>query len=108
MDEQLFNRIVHLTESAPNFARILNHDLRLVLQHACVLSPYPVASNLFISGIPYTLDTHRQFNTPVSAIFSRSDRGLPILPADIKEIIACHLSQNQTLQSDLRDQLDSI
>jgi hypothetical protein len=52
MDEELLQRIVRLTDSNPNFPRILNRDLRSVLQHACVSSPNAGASSLFISGIP--------------------------------------------------------
>jgi hypothetical protein len=58
-----------LTQSIPNFPRILNRDLRPVLRHARVSSPNAGASNVFISGIPYALDSYRQFITPVYAVF---------------------------------------
>jgi hypothetical protein len=75
MDQGLLNHIIELTESNQKFPRILNRDLRPVLQYACVSSPNAKASNLFISGIPYALDTYRQFTTPVYAVFSRNDPG---------------------------------
>jgi hypothetical protein len=37
MGRELFNHIVELTQSIPNFPRILNHDLQPVLQHAHIL-----------------------------------------------------------------------
>jgi hypothetical protein len=69
-----------------------------VLQHACVSSPNAGASSLFISGIPYALDTDRQFRTPVDAVFDRRDSGLSTSPGDIQEIIALVLSRNEILQ----------
>jgi hypothetical protein len=57
MDEQLLNRIVQLSESRPNFPRILNHDLQPILQYTRISAPNGPASNLFISGVPYALDT---------------------------------------------------
>jgi hypothetical protein len=108
MDDRLLNRIVHLTVSNPTFPRILNRDLRPVLQHASISSPNGPASNLFISSISYALDTYRQFITPVYAVFSRCNQGLPIPHEDIQQIIAFILSQNKTLQGYLRDRLDSI
>jgi hypothetical protein len=102
MDEELLQRIIRLTEPNPHFPRILNRDLRPVLQHPCVSSPKAGASRLFISGIPYALDTYRQFRTPVYAVFHRRDRGFSTSPGDIQEIIALVLSRNETLQSCLR------
>jgi hypothetical protein len=102
MDEHLLDHIVHFTESSRNFPRILNRDLRPVLQYACVWFPNASASKLFISGIPYALDTYHQFTTPVYAVFSRNDRGLLGPFGDIEQIIAFILSQNHTLQHYLR------
>jgi hypothetical protein len=78
MDQRLLDRIVDLTYSNPNFPRILNRDLRPVIQRACISSPNGRASNVFISGIPYALDADRPFTAPVYAVFSRGQRGLPI------------------------------
>jgi hypothetical protein len=66
----LLNRIPQLTEVNSNFPAISNHDLRPVLQHASGSSPNAVVSNLLISTIRYTMDAHRQFRTPVDAIFN--------------------------------------
>jgi hypothetical protein len=57
------NRIIQLAESNQKFPRILNRDQRLVLQYACFSSPNAKASNLFISGIRYALDSYHQFTT---------------------------------------------
>jgi hypothetical protein len=108
MGKQLLNCIVQLTESNPNFPRILNRDLRPVLHHASVASPNGPASTLFISGIPYALDSYRQFSTPVYAVFSRGDAVSPVRDGNSEHIIAFILSQNETLQGYLRDRLDSI
>jgi hypothetical protein len=108
MGRELFDHIVELTKSVPNFLRILNHDLRPVLQHACVSSPNAGASNVFISSIAYALDFYRQFITPVSAIFFRTHQRIPIPPGGIEETIASVLPQNRTLQGYLRDRLDSV
>jgi hypothetical protein len=102
MDEYLLDRTVHFTKSNPNFSRILNRDLQPVLQYACVWSPNASGLNLFISGIPYALDTYRQFTTSVYAVFSRNDRGLLAPSGDTEEIITFILSQNHTLQHYLR------
>jgi hypothetical protein len=69
---ELLNHIVELAQSIPNFPRILNRDLRSVLQHGRVSSPNASAANVFISGIPYALYSYRQFITPVYAVFFRT------------------------------------
>jgi hypothetical protein len=79
-----------------------------VLQHACVSSPNAVASTLCISGIPDALDTYRQFNTPVYAVFSLTERALPIPPGEIENIIAFILMHNETLRSYVRVRLTSV
>jgi hypothetical protein len=58
MGRELLDHIVELTQSIPNFPRVLNRDLRPVLQYARVSSPDAGASNVFISGIPYALDSY--------------------------------------------------
>jgi hypothetical protein len=108
MDERLLNRVVQLSESRPNFPLILNHDLRPVLQYHRISAPNGPASNLFISGVSYALDTYCQFTMPVYAVFSRNDRGLPMPPGEIEESVAFILSQNRTLACYLRDRLDSL
>jgi hypothetical protein len=82
--------------------------LRLVLQHARVSSLNASASNVFISGIPYALDSYWQFITPVYAVFFRTQQRIPIPPGGTEEIIASILSRNRTLQGYLRDWLDSV
>jgi hypothetical protein len=108
MDRELFGHIVELAQSSPIFPRILNCDLRPVLQHARVSSPNGGASNVFISGIPYALDSYRQFIIPVYAVFFRTQQRIPIPPGGTKEIIASILSQNRTLQGYFRDRVDSV
>jgi hypothetical protein len=95
---ELLDHIVELTQSIPNFPRILNCDLRPVLRRAHVLSPNAGASNVFTSGIPSALDSSRQFITPVYAVFFREQQRIPIPPGGTKEIIASVLSQNKTFQ----------
>jgi hypothetical protein len=72
MGRELLDHIVELTQSIPNFPRILSRNLRPVLQDARVSSPNAGASNVFTSGIPYALDSYRQFITPVYAVFFRT------------------------------------
>jgi hypothetical protein len=90
--QELLIHIVELTQSIPNFPRVLNRDLRHVLQHACVSSPNAGASNVFISGIPYALDAYQQFITPVYAVFFRTQQRILIPPGGTEEIIASVLS----------------
>jgi hypothetical protein len=78
MGRELLDHIVELAQSIPNFPRILNRDLRPVLQHARVSSPNAGASNMFISGIPYALHSYWQFITPVYAVFFRTQQRIPI------------------------------
>jgi hypothetical protein len=63
---------------------------------------------VFISGIPYALDSYGQFITPVYAVFFRTQQRIPIPPGGTKEIIASILSQNRTVQGYLRDRFDSV
>jgi hypothetical protein len=86
----------------------LNRNLRPVLQHARVSSPNAGASDVFISGIPYALDSYREFISPVHAVFFRTQQRTPIPPGGTEEIVASILSQNRTLQSYLRGRLDSV
>jgi hypothetical protein len=41
-------------------------------------------------------------------VLSRGQRGLPVPPDDIQEIVNAILAQNETLQGYLRDRRDSI
>jgi hypothetical protein len=108
MDERLPNRIVQLSESRPNFPRLFDHDSPPVLQYARISAPNGPASNLFISGVPSALDTCHQFTTPVYAVFSCNDQGLPMPRGEIEGIIVFILSQNRTPAGYLIDQLDSL
>jgi hypothetical protein len=54
------------------------------------------------------LDTYRQFITALYDVFSRGQRGLPMPPGDVKEIINVILDQSETLPGYLRDRLDSV
>jgi hypothetical protein len=106
-DELLPNCIVQLTEANSKSSPIVNRDLRLVFQYAYLFS-YDPASNLFVSGIPYALDTDRQFITCADAAFSRNDQSFPVPPGDIEEIIAVILPPNGSPHDYLRDQFDSV
>jgi hypothetical protein len=86
----------------------LNLDLRPVLQHARVSSPNAGASNVFISGIPYALDSYWQFTTSGYAVSFRTQQQIPIPPSGTEEIVTSLLSQNRTLRGYLRDRLDSV
>jgi hypothetical protein len=108
MDEELLSRIVQLSQSNPNFSRILNQYLRPVFQYASISSPNAAASNLFITGIPYALDFYRQFTTPVYAIFSRNDQTVPPAVADMEQLIALILTRNETLRDYLRPRLEAV
>jgi hypothetical protein len=66
---ELLDHIVELTQSIPNFPRVLNRDLRPVLQHVRVSAPNADASNVFISGIPDALDSYRQVTIPAYLVF---------------------------------------
>jgi hypothetical protein len=68
MDERLFNRIIQPTDANSNFSLILNRDLRPVYQYACESFSERFSSNLIISGIPYAVNTYRQFTAPVYAV----------------------------------------
>jgi hypothetical protein len=78
MDPELFNRVVELTEPDLNIAQILNRDSRSVFQHTFVSSADKEASNLFISGILYALNTYQQLSTPVYVVFTCTNHGLPM------------------------------
>jgi hypothetical protein len=91
----LLDHIVELTQSIPNFPLILNRDLRPVLRHARASSPNAGVSNVFISGIPYALDSYPQFITPVYAVFFGTQQRIPILSGGTEEIIASILSQTE-------------
>jgi hypothetical protein len=86
----------------------LNRDFQPVLQRARVSLPNAGASNVFISGIPYALDSYQQFIIPFYAVFFRTQQWIPIPPGGTEKIIASIFSQNRTLQGYLRDRLDSI
>jgi hypothetical protein len=53
----LSNAVVGIIESNPSFLRVLNRDLRSVLQRTCVFSLNGPVSTLFTSTIPHALDT---------------------------------------------------
>jgi hypothetical protein len=106
MNAEVLDEIVHFTQSNPNFPRFLNRDLRPVLQHVCVSSPNGAASNLFISGIPYAVDTCQQFCRPVYTVFSRTDQALARPSDEIQQIIARILPHNETLHGCVRQGLD--
>jgi hypothetical protein len=57
----------------PNFPRILNADLQPVIKNAQRSLP-KAASIVFLAGIPYALDSFRQFLTRVYLIFNMLDR----------------------------------
>jgi hypothetical protein len=46
-------------EISPSFPRILNKDLRPVMQNANIQSPRAGGSTVFITGIPYARDSYQ-------------------------------------------------
>jgi hypothetical protein len=108
LDAEILSRILELAKENANFPRLLNRDLRPVIQNAEIRSPHGPAANLFISGIPYAIDTFRQFVTPVYAVFDRCDRALPIRIPDSEGLIAAILDRNPILREYLRGRLDSV
>jgi hypothetical protein len=101
MGRELLDHIIELAQSIPNFLRILNHDLRPVLQHARGSSPNAGASKVFISGIPYALDSYRTFNNPVYAVFFRTQQRIPMPPGGTEEIIASHNTEHSRVISEI-------
>jgi hypothetical protein len=108
LDESILRRIQALSQSNPNFPRLLNRDLRPVIQNAQIQSPSGPASTLFISGISFAIDTFRQFVTPVYAVFHRLDRTHPIQLHNCDQLIADILIRTDILGQSLRERLDSV
>jgi hypothetical protein len=108
LDESILRRIPELSQSNPNFPRLLNRDLGPVIQNGQIQSPSDPASTLFISGIPSVIDTFRQFVTHVSAVFHRLDRTDPIQLHNCDQLIADNLIRNDILGQYPREGLDSV
>jgi hypothetical protein len=84
---------------SPNFPRLLNKDLRPVLQHAHVSSPNGATSTVFLKGILYAVDSFRQFLTSVYAIFNALD-GESTGNEDVStRLIRAILEQNEVLKN---------
>jgi hypothetical protein len=58
----------------PNFLRIINADLRPVIQNAQMSSSNAAASSVLLTVIPCALDSFRQLLRPAYAIFNKLDR----------------------------------
>jgi hypothetical protein len=69
---------------------------------------YGPASNLFITTVPYVVDTDCQLTVPVYAVFSPTDLGLPMPTGHINEITALILIRNGIFQRRLRDWSSSV
>jgi hypothetical protein len=112
MDPELLDRILESSHAKPNFPRVLNRQLRPVTQYACVTSPNAGFSNLFISGIPYAVDSFRQFTSPVYAVFSRMDKHLDLMTdselQEVADIIESILRKNDKLNDYVRNRLDCV
>jgi hypothetical protein len=75
-DPILLRRIEEFSGMQVNFPRILNRDLRPVVQNARMSGPRGGGATLFMSGIPYVLDPFRQFGTSVYAVFQKDHSGM--------------------------------
>jgi hypothetical protein len=71
MDERSFNSMVQFTEANPYFPLALNQDLRPTFQPTDISSRSRPGSSLFISGIPYALNTFT-----LSRLFMRFSGGM--------------------------------
>jgi hypothetical protein len=68
MEEELRQRLRKFVASNRNLAWKLNHWLRPLLQNASISRPNRNGSTMAVSGIPYAINSLRQFLTPVCAI----------------------------------------
>jgi hypothetical protein len=57
----------------PNCPGSPNRDLRPVIHKAHIASPNAGASTVFLTGVPYAIDSYRQCVTPVYAILNTID-----------------------------------
>jgi hypothetical protein len=89
----------------PNFPRRLNRYLRPVIQNARIASPNSAASTIFITRIPYAVDSFRQFLTPVYAIFNSLDRESSGIIGSHESLIQTILLENATLRRYVRERL---
>jgi hypothetical protein len=89
-----------------NFPRRLNKELRPVIQNANISSPRGPASSIFITGIPYAVDTYRQFLTPVYAIYNAMDRNAR-QPAHLNaRLIQEMICVTPTIQTFMKESID--
>jgi hypothetical protein len=108
MPESILNKIKVRMLGRLTFPRILNCWLRPVIQNARISSHQGSGSSVFITGIPYALDTFRQFETPVYAICHRADQGLPAISGDCNELIDEILKRNEVLRGYVRENIQRV
>jgi hypothetical protein len=106
MDPDILARIAAVVGRNVNFPRILNRDLRPVIQNSKINGPRGPGGTLFISGIPYALDTFRQFVTPVYAVFQDGEGGVERRGSESEFLIAAVLRQNPVLGEYLRGRVE--
>jgi hypothetical protein len=96
-----------IRNGSANFPRLLNRDLRPVLQHAHVSSPNGAASTLFLRGIPHAVYSFRWFLTPVYAIFNALD-GESTGSGDVRtRLIRTIREQNEILKNYISDRISN-
>jgi hypothetical protein len=91
----------------PNFPRSLNANLRPVIQNAKISSPNAAASTIFLTGMPYAVDSFRQFLTPVYAIFNALDRESTGNEDVNSRLVRVILEHNETLRNHVRNRIDT-
>jgi hypothetical protein len=90
----------------PNFPQLLNKYLRLVIEDSKIAFPNALASKVFITGVPYAVDSSRQFLTLVSAIFNALEHQSNGQMANNEHLIETILLQNPMLIIYLRKRLN--
>jgi hypothetical protein len=103
LDKSTLRQIRETAQSNPNFPRLLNRDLLVVVQNAQIHSSNRQASNMFISRIPHAIDTFQQFVSPVYAAFWRYDSNFPIQPDHCDQRITDIFSHNNILRKYLQE-----
>jgi hypothetical protein len=107
MHRDILAQIVEGSHSRVNFPRILNRELRSVIQNAPISSPRGPGSSLFISGIPYAIDTFRQFVTLVNAVFQKGDSVFTERSGTDEWLIGVILRYNPALRDYIRTSLSN-
>jgi hypothetical protein len=90
-------------ETSPNFPRILNKDLRPVIENANIRSSRAGGSTVFITVFPSVRDSYRQFLTPVYSVFNALDRDPITMRGSTDTWIRRIVSENETFPEYIHD-----